>query len=83
MRSESLYERVYDLKAELKHKWNWYWYYRHGKIKFHVLDFGDYYKASASNGEITVWNCYGSTKKAAKEMASYRLQKAINEHPRF
>lgn len=76
-------ELLFDLKANLHAKWEWFRYYRHGKIKFHVLDFGDYYKANASNGEITVWNCYGSTKKAAKELASYRLQKAIDEFPRF
>jgi hypothetical protein len=37
------------------------------KIDFY--DYGDTYMASASTSDCSVWNCYGTTKKAAKEMA--------------
>ncbi|SDM16932.1 hypothetical protein [Bacillus sp. OK048] len=59
--------------------WNWFWYYRRGKIKFNVWDFGDTYNAMACNGETTVWNCYGSTPEAAKEMALVKLNLALKE----
>lgn len=54
--------------------WDWFWYYRKGKIKYNVYDFGDTYMATASNGKITVLNCYGSTEKSAKEMALFKLK---------
>jgi hypothetical protein len=61
--------------------WDWFWYYRRGLIRYHVWDFGDTYNAMASNGKITVGNCYGGTPEAAKEMALYRLKEAIAEVP--
>ncbi|MCM3178127.1 hypothetical protein [Cytobacillus horneckiae] len=33
--------------------------------------------ATASNGKITVLNCYGSTEKSAKEMALWKLKQTI------
>jgi hypothetical protein len=48
-------------------------------VAFHVLDYGNTYHAIASNGKITVWNCYGSTREAAKEMAAFKLKLALKE----
>jgi hypothetical protein len=62
--------------------WDWFWYYRHGKIKYQVWDFGDTYNASAHTGKVSVWNCYGGTPEAAKEMALYRLKEALNIEPK-
>jgi hypothetical protein len=59
--------------------WDQFWYYRRGKIKFHIFKVGDTYHAIASNGIITVVNCYGSTPLAAKEMALFKLKKAMAE----
>ena len=50
-------------------------------IKVRILDYGDYYKASASTKDCSVWNCYGSTREQAKEMALFRLKKALAEVP--
>jgi hypothetical protein len=58
--------------------WDWFWYYRLGRIKYQVFDFGNTYNVMASNGKITVSNCYGSTPEQAKELALYRLKEAIN-----
>jgi hypothetical protein len=58
--------------------WDWFWYYRRGRIKYRVWDEGDSYSASASNGNLTVWNCYGSTSKQAKEMALFKLKAGLN-----
>lgn len=66
----------------IKNAWDWFWYYRRGKIRFYVWDLGDTYNVSASNGKMIVYNCYGSTPESAKEMALYRLKKALNEEPR-
>jgi hypothetical protein len=57
--------------------WNWFCYYRRGKVKFYVWNYGDTYIASANNGKLSVWNCYGSTEETAKEMALYRLSNPI------
>lgn len=54
-------------------------YYRRGKIKYRVFDFGNTYNAFASNGYTAVWNCYGSTEAAAKEMALFRLNQVMKE----
>lgn len=62
--------------------WDWFWYYRRGKVKFNVWDYGDTYNASAHTRKISVWNCYGGTPDAAKEMALYRLNRAINREPK-
>lgn len=59
---------------------DWFWYYRKGKIKYRIFDFGDTYMASASNGKITVYNSYGSTVEAAKEMALWKLKQVIQEN---
>jgi hypothetical protein len=56
--------------------WERFWYHRRGKVSVRVFDFGDTYMATASDGETTVWNCYGSTPEQAKEMALWRLQNA-------
>jgi hypothetical protein len=39
----------------------------------------DGYRAMATDGERTVYNCYGSTKEAAKEMAIFKLRKFQEE----
>ncbi|MBY0099445.1 hypothetical protein [Mesobacillus maritimus] len=59
--------------------WDWFWYFRRGKVKYRVLDLGDSYEANASDGNIAVWNCYGSTPEAAKEMAEFQLRRAYEE----
>jgi len=59
--------------------WDWLWYYRRGKIRYHVFSNGRSYNAFASNGNISVWNCYGSTKEQAKEMALFKLKKVMEE----
>lgn len=61
--------------------WDWFWSYRKGKIKYRVWDFGDSYNAMASNGINTVFICYGSTPKDAKEMALYRLNQNLIKIP--
>ncbi|MDF2791846.1 MAG: hypothetical protein K0S80_4948 [Neobacillus sp.] len=58
--------------------WDWFWFYRRGKVKYNVYGFGNEYNASASNEKISVHNCYGSTPEMAKEIALFRLNKAIN-----
>jgi hypothetical protein len=62
--------------------WDWFWYYRRGKVRYHVFDFGNTYNVFASNGKLSVSNCYGSTPEAAKEMALYRLKEALAEEPK-
>ncbi|MBT2727816.1 hypothetical protein J7E63_12795 [Bacillus sp. ISL-75] len=59
--------------------WDWFWYYRRGKIKYRVWDLGFECKASASNGDLTIWNCYGGTREQALEMAKFRMKKALAE----
>ncbi|MDR6999680.1 hypothetical protein [Neobacillus niacini] len=50
------------------------------RIKVKVFYCGDEgYIAMASDGDRAVWNCYGSTNKAAKEMALYKLRKFQEE----
>ena len=58
--------------------WDWFWYFRSGKVRYRVWDYGDSYNAMASNGQMTVYNCYGSTPEQAKEMAKFRLKEALN-----
>ncbi|WP_028392710.1 hypothetical protein [Bacillus cihuensis] len=72
-------ERWYELRERIwcnyvVRYWNWFWYYRRGKIKFTVYDFGDHYNVSASNGKLSVHQCFGSTPEQAKEMAIWRLK---------
>ncbi|MEH7749241.1 hypothetical protein V7659_30185 [Neobacillus drentensis] len=64
---------MYKINEYLSGLWDWFWYFRKGKIRYHVFDFGDTYNAMASDGKTAVWNCYGSTPEAAKELALYRL----------
>lgn len=61
--------------------WDCLWYYSRGKVKTRVFYYGDGMYAFASNGFMSVYNCYGSTSETAKEMALYRLRliEAINE----
>ncbi|QIZ08476.1 hypothetical protein HFZ78_18640 [Priestia megaterium] len=59
--------------------WDWFWYFHQGKIKYKVFDHGDTYKVMATDGRTAVWNCYGSTPEAAKEMALFKLKLALNE----
>jgi len=35
--------------------------------------------ASASDGKVAVWNCYGSTPEATIEMAQFQLRNAYEE----
>ena len=64
------------IKENLTIFWDWFRYFRRGKVKYKILDLGDTYKASASDGNIAVWNCFGSTPEAAKEMAEFQLRRA-------
>jgi hypothetical protein len=60
--------------------WDCLWYYSRGKVKTRVFYFGDdTYSAFASNGFISIWNCYGSTPEAAKEMALLQLKLEIEK----
>ena len=53
---------------------------RKNRVKVKVFYVGnDNYVAMATNGERSVWNCYESTKEAAKEMALYKLRKFQEE----
>ncbi|WP_156431213.1 hypothetical protein [Bacillus sp. FJAT-29814] len=67
------------MPAWLWNFWYWFWYFRKGKVAFHVVDYGDIYHAIASNGKVTVCNCYGSTRDSAIEMAAFKLKKALEE----
>ncbi|MBT2727814.1 hypothetical protein J7E63_12785 [Bacillus sp. ISL-75] len=48
-------------------------------VKMRFYDFRDCFMATASTSDCSVWNCYGSTKEAAKEMALFRLNQALEE----
>jgi hypothetical protein len=49
---------------------------RKNRVKVKVFYLGnDNYGAMATDGERSVWNCYGTTKEAVKEIALYRLRK--------
>ena len=54
--------------------WDWFWYFRRGKIRYRIFCDGETYIAMASDGKISVWNCYGTTALAAKEMAQSQLR---------
>ncbi|MBT2697245.1 hypothetical protein J7E79_07450 [Bacillus sp. ISL-40] len=55
---------------------NMLFFRRKNRIKVQVFYAGDDgYSAMASDGKLGVYNCYGRTKEAAKEMALYRLRK--------
>ncbi|MFC4321324.1 hypothetical protein [Litchfieldia salsa] len=57
--------------------WDWLWFYRRGNIKYKVFDFGQTYMATASNGRVTVVNCYGETKQLAMNSARISLHKTL------
>lgn len=63
----------------IKDFWDYIWYYSRGKVRCHVINLGDTYGAFASNGFISVTNCYGSTPEAAKEMALLKLKQKIEK----
>ncbi|WP_312471844.1 hypothetical protein [Neobacillus sp.] len=48
-------------------------------IKVKVFVYGDHYLSTASTRGCSVWNCLGTTRKKAKEMALLRLDQALNE----
>ncbi|MEH7439548.1 hypothetical protein V7182_18890 [Neobacillus drentensis] len=53
---------------------------RKNRIKVTIFYNGDGgYKAMATDGKLGVYNCYGSTKEAAKEMALFKLRKFQEE----
>ncbi|MCM2531479.1 hypothetical protein NDK43_02525 [Neobacillus pocheonensis] len=53
---------------------------RKNRVKVTVFyDGNDSYKAMATDGKRSVYNCYGSTKESAKEMALYKLRKFQEE----
>jgi hypothetical protein len=49
------------------------------RIKVKIFDYGDHFIASAGTKDITVCNCYGTTREAAKEMALFKLKQALEE----
>lgn len=61
----------------IKKIWNWFWF-RHEKVRYRIWIDGDRYIASASNGDITVYN-YGSTPELAREFALFKLQQVLIE----
>jgi hypothetical protein len=52
---------------------------RKDRVKVKILDYGDHFMAMASTKGCTVWNCFGTTPERAKEMALFRLKKALNK----
>jgi len=64
------------LKENIRRYWDWFWYFRQGKIRYRVYDYGDSYCANASDGKVSVFNCYGNTPQGAKEVALYRISQA-------
>lgn len=69
-----------NLLDSIKEFWDWFWYYRHGKVKYYVLDFGDTYYVSASNGKVASHNNYGSTPEMAKEIALFKLNIGVEKY---
>ena len=41
-----------------------------------MYDYGDTYMAIATDGNLSVCNCYGSTPEIAKEIAQYKMRRA-------
>lgn len=62
----------------IKKIWNWFWF-RHGKVRYHFWLDGDRYIVSASNGDKTVYDCYGYTLESAKATALFKLQQQISK----
>ncbi|MEH7157489.1 hypothetical protein [Neobacillus drentensis] len=48
-------------------------------IVIDFFDYGDGYMAAATSRSCSVWNCYGSTKEQAQEMALFKLKKAMEQ----
>jgi ribosomal protein L18 len=44
-----------------------------------IFDYEDCYMATASTSKCSVWNCYGTTRERAKEMALFRLNQALED----
>lgn len=63
--------------VQLNLYYDWFFYFRRGKVRYTVWNEGDAYHAVASNGNITVFNCYGSTLEQAKDIANFRLKQAM------
>lgn len=57
---------------------NWIWY-RHGKVRYRIWLDEDRYIISATNGEITVHDCYGGTHETAKNLALFKLHQALSD----
>lgn len=52
------------------------------RVKVNIVYIGDgSYVATATDGKRSVYNCYGSTKESAKEMALFRLRKFQEKTP--
>ncbi|AZU62578.1 hypothetical protein [Neobacillus mesonae] len=48
-------------------------------IKIRYFDYGNYFMAMASTKDCSVWNCYGTTREKAKEMAIFKLNQVLKE----
>ncbi|MCL6571776.1 MAG: hypothetical protein K6T88_08815 [Bacillus sp. (in: Bacteria)] len=48
-------------------------------VKVRIYNQGDGYMAMASNSNCSVWNCFGTTQKKAKEMALFRLNQSMTD----
>lgn len=56
-----------------------FFFKRRNRIKVKIFDHGDHFKAMGSTKNCAVWNCYGTTREMAKEIALFRLKQALNE----
>jgi hypothetical protein len=52
---------------------------RKNRVKVTVFKDGDGYNAMATDNKLGVYNCYGSTEEAAKEIALYKFRKFQEE----
>ncbi|MBT2728814.1 hypothetical protein J7E63_18005 [Bacillus sp. ISL-75] len=48
-------------------------------VKIKIYNHGDSYMAMASTKDCSVWNCYGTRKEKAKELALFRLNQVLKE----
>lgn len=69
------------LSLLIKKIWNCFWY-PFGKVRYFIWMDEDKYIASASNGDITVDNCYGNTPEMAKERAYLKLKQTLKDNER-
>lgn len=71
---------LFELRIRIIELLDWLIYYRWGKIKFRVHKYDDeFFVASATTGDAGVFNCYGSTHAAAKEVALFRLKQMLKD----